>query len=90
MSPHFVHGDYVFCIRHRWQRFNVGDVVVVNHPELSIIIKRIARLREADASFLLSGDNPQSTSSEVMGWLPKSAFLGRVCYTVRRPDPSIS
>lgn len=83
MSPNFLHDDYVLSFHWRFSRYRVGDVVVVRHPSLGTLIKRIARFDER-GYLLLSGDNPASTDSETMGWQAPEALLGRVCWRVAR------
>lgn len=76
MLPSLFDKDYVITFRHKKTRYKLGDIVVVRHPELGIIIKRIVQLKEA--SVLLAGDNPASTSSERMGWQPCNKIIGKV------------
>ncbi len=85
MLPAFADGDYVVCIRSlRFFPLKRGDVAVVQHPRLGRIIKRIAKL-SAKSDMWLCGDNPGSTSSEVMGWQPPPTLVGRVIWHIAKP-----
>ncbi|WP_261841123.1 nickel-type superoxide dismutase maturation protease [Aliamphritea ceti] len=85
MLPTFSEGDYVLCLRPlSLLPLKVGDVVVVQHPRFGRIIKRIETLNDESAMWL-RGDNPQSTSSETMGWLARQALIGRVVLHIAKP-----
>ena len=77
MSPGLCHGDYV--LTHKlWRKLSVGDVVVVQHPELGVIVKRILKVQ--DDEILLTGDNVHASASpERMGQVNYKHVLGRVC-----------
>lgn len=77
MTPNFLHDDYVLIFRWRFSRYRPGDVVVVRHPSLGTIIKRIVE-RDAQGRLLLAGDNPASTDSASIGWQPQDRLLGSV------------
>lgn len=77
MSPTFRHDDYVLSFGWRRTRYRTGDVVIASHPTLGILIKRIARIDERNG-ILLSGDDPASTDSLLLGWQPPSNLLGKV------------
>ncbi len=87
MSPSYQDSDYVISRRNLWHRYQVGDVVVVRHPTLGTLIKRIAAV-SCDYEFWLQGDNPQSTSSAAMGWLAPSCILGKVRWHIKARQPS--
>lgn len=77
MSPTFNDGDFVVSRRNFIRRYQAGDVVVVRHPTLGVIIKRIAAI-STDYEFWLEGENPHSINSAAMGWLASSCILGKV------------
>ena len=82
MAPAYNDGDYVVSLG--FLPVREGDVVVVQHPLFGRIIKRVAELDD-HSGIRLQGDNPQSTSSEAMGWLTRQQLLGRVCWHIRKP-----
>lgn len=85
MRPHFYAGDYIVTFRRRHDRFKIGQVVVVDHPSLGPIVKRIVAL-DHNGQALLAGDNSmQSTSTEAMGRIPMTQIKGRVITHIRRP-----
>jgi hypothetical protein len=52
-------------------------VVVVNHPRYQKIIKRIKRVSD-NQGYSLVGDNPQSTSSQELGFVTQENIAGLV------------
>lgn len=81
MSPNFMSNDFVISVKSCFTHYHIGDVIVIQHASLGIIIKRIIDMRvDNDQRFVyLQGDNLQaSTASDVMGWQPTSAILGKV------------
>lgn len=84
MSPTLVDGDFVVVLGRRvTRRCRIGDVVVVDHPSLGRIVKRIAA-RDARGRIALAGDGPLSTTREAIGWLSERAVVGRVCLRVSK------
>ncbi len=77
MTPTLYEGDYVLCLTWPLFRFRKRQVVVVNHPKYQKIIKRIKRVN-ANQSYLLVGDNPQSTSSQELGFVTQDNIVGLV------------
>lgn len=92
MAPSYQEGDYVLywpqTLRLRWQptrAYQVGDVVLVNHPVYGRIIKRISEVIDQQ-DYRLVGDNPaESTSSEAMGKVHHRQCLGRVFTRIAKP-----
>jgi hypothetical protein len=90
MSPTLHDGDFVVALRTRWAgRYRPGDVVLVDHPALGWIIKRIARL-EPEGWLRLEGDDPESCSSEFLGNVPLQAVLGRAVLRITPPPRGMS
>jgi len=81
MSPAFAHNDYVVSFGCRLTRYCVGDVVVVKHPSLGVIIKRIIET-DGQQRVLLAGDNPASTDSLTIGWQPHQQLIGKVYWHI--------
>lgn len=81
MSPNYCHGDYVLIAKFPFSRFKVGDVVIVKHPQLDTIIKRIC-VENTSNQFLLKGDNLLSSESYAMGWVDADWICGKVIWTL--------
>lgn len=88
MSPVLNDGDYVLASP--WAIFlsgplglKVGSLVVVQHPQYQVIVKRLVKL-DQDGRFLLSGENSASVSSKQMDWCNQSQVLGRVLLKIRQ------
>jgi hypothetical protein len=80
MTPTLYQGDYVLCLTWSLFRFRHSQVVVVNHPKYQTIIKRIKCIQQIsdNRSYWLVGDNPQSTSSQELGFVTQENIVGLV------------
>ena len=65
MAPTLLGGDFVLGVRPK-TRPVVGSVVVIHHPQLGIIIKRILSTDRA-GNVTVSGDNHLSTAPNFIG-----------------------
>lgn len=72
MSPCLENGDYIVVKK---KPISLGDVVLIEHSSLGLIVKRI-HTKNADGRFLVAGDNPASTSSEKIGLVASRSILG--------------
>ncbi len=87
MLPVFKPNDFVFSLPRYKSRYQVDDVVIVQHPSLGKIIKRIRSIEQNYV--LLVGDNlQQSTSTESIGSIPLKLIKGRVIWHIRSIDKS--
>jgi hypothetical protein len=84
MAPSLEPGG--FAIFKRGIVYRPGDTVLVKHPRLGTIVKRIAR---ADGGqFWLEGTSPQSTCTHDMGAVSKKALVGRLVWSLNPKTPS--
>lgn len=82
MLPTYKNGDYVITGRRSASTFSIGDVVVIKHPELGIIIKRILT-KEADQGYMISGDNAAaSTAASTLGLIQNQQIKGKVYWKI--------
>lgn len=81
MSPTLATNDYVLCTRWSLNTLRVGQLVVVVHPRLKVIIKRVKAIDKM-GRLLLLGDNPLSISTQSMGWVEKRCVLAKVIFTI--------
>lgn len=86
MLPEFKASDYVVALRWFWSTFNPGDVVLVLHSSLGLIIKRVLIVRSN--LYQLAGDHPSSVSSEAIGWVERRQIVGRIVCRISNPLPS--
>jgi hypothetical protein len=76
MSPTLEHGDFVVALGSSVaRRCQPGDIVLVAHATLGLIVKRVARVNGDGVE--LEGDNAASCSRESLGFVPEHAILGR-------------
>jgi len=82
MAPTLRDGDFVVAVSARWWgRPRRGDIVLGEHAELGLIIKRVADV-DGQGRLTLAGDNPFSRESALLGSLPASAVWGRAVLRV--------
>lgn len=77
MAPTVNSNDFVLCWQQRKVRFKVGDLVVVDHPDLRFLVKRIVAM-DSQLGVLVEGDNPASFSCHQLGWLREERLLGKI------------
>ena len=65
MAPTLTDGDFVLAKKFKSGPIN-GSIAVIQHPDFGNVIKRILYVDEA-GKVLISGDNPVSTSPELLG-----------------------
>jgi len=77
MEPTMNQGDYLVVTKFfKTRALRSGFLVLVEHPSLGRIVKRIARVEPTGV--WLKGDSVQSTSSASMGLLAFKNIEGRV------------
>ena len=72
MSPTLSNGDYVLAKKNK-TRPVVGAIVIIPHLEFGEIIKRVSQVEDSGTAWV-SGDNPASTSSRIIGKVDKDNF----------------
>ena len=83
MLPTLNPRDYVLALRHCLTRAKAGQVALVQHRELGLIIKRVKVV--AGGRALLEGDNAaESSPSEHIGWVDEGDLIP-VIGQLRRP-----
>jgi phage repressor protein C with HTH and peptisase S24 domain len=81
MLPVFKHDDFVVSFSCCNSHYKINDVVIVQHPTLGKIVKRIISIEKK--SVMLVGDNlQQSTSTQSIGPQPLSHIQGRVIWHI--------
>ena len=83
MSPSLEPGDFVLASR-LYLSLKPNDIIIVNHPIYSDIIKRIDRIDENNQLWLKGDNIYHSVSSEKMGAIDKKQLKGKVIYSIRR------
>lgn len=74
MDPVLPNGSHILF--RRSARIEAGNVVLVDHPQLGVIVKAIASMSERGVE--LSGFSPLSTSRAKMGVVPLPAMRGKM------------
>ena len=78
MLPTLSDGDILIIKKARSIR--PGFVIVVDHPSLGRIVKRVAEV--SPEGVRLTGDNPASTSAAEMGLVPSQSVNGKVVLAI--------
>lgn len=87
MVPVLRDGDFVLISR-VFRAPKIGRLVVVDHPEYGVVVKRVLSLRTDDAGAVmltLVGENNAGVSTREMGEVPASGVRGVVWWKVRKP-----
>ncbi len=79
MLPTLKDGDIVITVKPRTPR--AGFIYVCHHSDLGQIIKRLSGF-DARGRAVLSGDNPNSTPSAVMGTVEPERLMGRAVFSI--------
>lgn len=81
MAPHFMPNDYVISLSLPWRNYKVNDVVLCNHPDFGVIIKRIDTISDNRCQ-LKSDNSKQGVSRAELGVLNKHQLIGKVIWQV--------
>ena len=96
MAPLLRDGDYVAARTFGpTRRPSDGDIVLVDHPRLGLIVKRVCETA-TDGRYRLEGLAPESTDSVALGWMPRDCLIARARWRIgpagvsrlARPRPS--
>lgn len=83
MLPDIQPGDYLI-IRTFYKKFRVGDIVVLQHRDYGVIVKKITQLLD-NGKFLVKSTNPHGISSSEIGILSIKQIIGIKLFHVRQP-----
>jgi nickel-type superoxide dismutase maturation protease len=88
LSPEILEGDFVLVskIPFSLNSLQVGDLVVFNHPDYGLLIKRIAAVSADRQSFQVTGAHPFSVDSRQFGPVGRQALVGKVIWHIHRPS----
>ena len=87
MEPTLNDGDYVVAAT-KWWRPRENKLVVANHPEYGVLIKRVRG--HSSNGYTLTSDNPRGTDSRTFGDIPEQQLVGQVLLKIRRPSSPTS
>lgn len=80
-------GDYLLIVACHTRHLRTGTVVVIEHPAIGVIVKRIERVTD-EGHIALRGEATSSSASEALGLVHRDRIIGRVWHRVRvRPQP---
>ena len=73
MEPILFDRDIILIIKPR--TLGVGFIYIVNHPELGLIVKRLAH--QENGNFYLAGENKASTPASLIAPVKQERIIGR-------------
>ncbi len=82
MKPLLDDGDFVLALVIA-RRARVNRLLVVQHPEYGVIVKRVIGVN-ADGSCWLGSENASGVDTLKMGQISQEQVLGRVLWRIRR------
>ena len=83
MAPLLRHEDFLVVFKSSKRRLpNVGELVVVNHPELGKIVKEVSSV-DGD-TFQVTGLSASSMSESHIGRISVAELYGKVVWTFRK------
>ena len=84
MAPDFQNGDIAICLTVYPKKFlKIGQVIIFNHPEFGVMIKKIAAISKENQTLYVRGNN-LSTNSEDIGAISFENIIGRVLKRIKK------
>ncbi len=84
MAPDFQNGDIAICLTVYPKKFlKIGQVIVFNHPNFGMMIKKITAISKKNQILYVRGNN-LSTSSEDIGVIPFKNIIGWVLKRIKK------
>lgn len=83
MAPTLSAGDYVLSIKIKPRSIRPGLIYIINHSDLGRIIKRV-RSQQDSGTYMLCGDNPNSTPSAVIGPVSPERIIERAILAITK------
>jgi len=81
MYPTLRDGDYIWASKRLLSHYRQGDIVLVDHPLYTRIVKRIKHI-DKDGQYWLVGDGIDSVSSLQMGPVSNRQILARMFWHI--------
>jgi hypothetical protein len=84
MAPDFQNGDFALCCK-IYPKFllKIGHVILFNHPEFGVMIKKITYISIEDHLVRVTGNN-MSTSSANIGDIFLKDIIGKVIWRIKK------
>ena len=87
LSPFFLHGDFVLVLNFPWifNQIHIKDIIVFDHPEYGILIKKVVAVDPRNESITVAGTEPNSITSKAIGPIQKEDMIGKVIFHIKKP-----
>jgi len=89
LLPDYLDGDFVLTMRGFFglsrKRFRKGNVVVFNHNQYGIMIKKVAGVSDDGTRLTVIGTHPDSIDSRDFGPIHINDVIGKVIWHISHP-----
>jgi signal peptidase I len=87
LSPTFREGDFVIVAKIPFfiNKINPGDIVVFNHHDYGIMIKRVERVVPEKDEVYVIGTRGDSLDSRLFGPINQKTVIGKVIWHIKKP-----
>ncbi len=82
LSPILEEGDYVLILN-KFFKLKENDIVIFNHSQYGILIKKIQKIISPDKFFVI-GTNTDSIDSRTFGEIDKKSIIGKVIFKIKK------
>jgi signal peptidase I len=91
LSPLFLSGDYVVINKCRFliKAYLPGDIIVFNHPDLGLLIKKVLTTNSTQRTYEVGGTHPLSKDSSSLGPISHDNIIGKVVFHIKKPRNSL-
>ena len=86
LSPFFLPGDFVITIKTSWmfKKLQVGNIIVFNHIDYGVLIKKITSIDSAQQLLVVSGTHAGSIDSKTLGTINFHEVIGKVIWHIKK------
>jgi len=87
LSPFFLPGDFIITIKTSriLKNLQVGNVIVFNHSDYGVLIKKINSIDPENQLIFVSGTHPESIDSKAFGPVNFQEVSGKVIWHIKKP-----
>lgn len=87
LNPCYKNGDFVISCKTPifLDKIYPGDIVVFNHHEFGIMIKKVMHLNKKGTEIFVMGTTDNSIDSRQFGFISPREIIGKVIFHIRKP-----
>ena len=86
LSPLYQEGDFVLVTKIPFFLISIkiGDIIVFNHPDFGIMIKKVAEIAQNNVGYVVDGIHKNSVNRHQIGIINKESLIGKVIWHFSR------